>query len=74
MTEEEETRILDSEVRGHLDDVLEDDGTPFGGTAFNGETLRDFIEEAMWSYSRIDMAEANARLRECGIKEIKAGN
>lgn len=56
-------------LRVRLDTVLEDDNSvPYGGTAFKGETLRDFIEEndlEDYSFDKI-----NHELISCGIKPI----
>lgn len=58
------------EVLELLDVVLEDDGSPYGGVSFDGETLRDFINELGLPYN-IDFDELNKRLKECGIKELE---
>lgn len=39
----DEEVISDERIRAHLNDVLEDDETEFGGTDFDGETLEDFM-------------------------------
>lgn len=60
-----------------MDFLLEDDpDTPFGGIAFAGETVRDFIEEAEgFTGEKITTIEQlNADLIECGIKAIRGGN
>ena len=46
--------------------VLEDDDTDFGGTAFFGEKVKDFVEEYYWS-----VWELNKDLVTCGIKPIE---
>ena len=48
--------------------VLEDDETPTGGTAFLGETVRDFVSEFHFN----NVEELNVALKECGIKPIVA--
>lgn len=63
---------LTNEVQKHINDVLEDDATPYGGTAFEGETLIDFLmstNEGDWEYP-ITMKQVNEYLKENGIKEI----
>lgn len=50
------------------DIVLKDDASPYGGTAFNGETLYDFCESVDLLES--DLGEINKALRECGICPI----
>lgn len=67
---------LTNEVQKHINDVLEDDTTPYGGTAFEGETLIDFLmstDEGDWEYP-ITMKQVNEYLKENGIKEIKNGS
>lgn len=39
----DEEVISDKRIIAHLDAVLEDDETEFGGTDFDGETLEDFM-------------------------------
>ena len=48
--------------------VLEDDDSPYGGTAFTGETVGDFLEDND-EFDSIE--ELNDVLMECGIKPIK---
>ena len=56
------------------DFLLEDDpDTPFGGIAFAGETVRDFIEEANgWGEDITTVEQLNKNLIECGIKAIRS--
>lgn len=57
----------------HLFDyVLEDDNTETGGTAFDGETVRDFVEEldGVDPYE-MGLEELNRDLIACGIKPIE---
>lgn len=64
---------LTNEVQKHINDVLEDDTTPYSGTAFEGETLFDFLmstDEGDWECP-ITMKQVNEYLKENGIKEIK---
>lgn len=53
----------------YLDYILKDDETPYGGTSFNGETLRDFLDSVEIEYAT-SMEEINKALVECGIKPI----
>ena len=53
----------------YLDYILKDDETLNGGTSFNGETLRDFLDSVEIEYAT-PMEEINKALVECGIKPI----
>ena len=50
------------------DIVLKDDASPYGGTAFNGETLYDFCKSV--DLLECDLGEINKALQECGICPI----
>lgn len=50
--------------------VLEDDNTSFGGTAFEGETVEDFIETTLLSKNN-SVEELNEQLVACGIIPIE---
>ena len=50
--------------------VLEDDDTPTGGVAFQGETLEDFLEELADSDDIRTIKDVNKALVECGIKPV----
>ena len=52
-----------------MDCVLVDDDTPNGGTAFAGETVRDFILSTDKDIT--DLEDLNAALKECGIKPLR---
>ena len=56
-------------AKDFLDYILEDDETEFGGVAFVGETLKDFIEEVGLSMDN-DIKSINVALKQCGIKPI----
>ena len=56
-------------AKDFLDYELQDDKTEFGGVAFVGETLKDFIEEVGLSIDN-DIKSINVALKECGIKPI----
>ena len=51
------------------DIVLKDDASPYGGTAFHGETLYDFCESVDLLECG-DLNEINKALQECGICPI----
>lgn len=53
-----------------LDVVLEDDSTDFGGTAFNGETVKDFVESLGLDPCEVGLEELNRDLVASGIKPI----
>lgn len=59
--------MLDKKI---LEQKLEDNGSPYGGISFAGETVKDFIEEAGLSED-ITLAELNGKLNACGIKTLK---
>lgn len=58
----------------YLHSTLHDDASPYGGTAFQGETLKDFlldvldVQEDLTDYS---MKEVNRMLKSCGIRPIR---
>ena len=55
----------------YLDTVLEDDGSDYGGTAFAGETLGDFLLGSDISDMDVkSMDEVNDILKANGIKPI----
>lgn len=55
----------------YLDTVLEDDCSDYGGTAFAGETLGDFLLGSNLSDTDVYcMYELNTILKENGIKPI----
>lgn len=56
-----------------LDYELKDDTTEFGGTSFQGETLRDFMESESIPFDT-PMRVVNTYLEECGIQPIDEGN
>lgn len=60
------TRFIDQ----YLDVLLEDDGTPYGGMAFAGETVRDFIQSMGTELHNCTLDELDAALIECGIKPV----
>ena len=57
-------------VNDYLDVVLEDDGTETGGVAFNGEMLRDFLDNEECEEVK-NIKQANELLKSCGIKPIE---
>ena len=56
----------------YLNTELFDDGSPYGGIAHRGETLKEFLEDAYDSddIEDLDMEEVNSMLKACGIKQI----
>lgn len=58
------------QIKPYLDIVLEDDNTPFGGTAFEGETVEDFIRSFGTELHNCTPDELDAALIECGIKPV----
>lgn len=55
--------------------VLEDDNSGYGGTAFYGETLGDFLDELDpddigKDPNKLTIREINRLLKECGIRSI----
>lgn len=58
-----------------LDYILEDDSTSeWGGTAFIGETVRDFLEDYTEEPEQLTVNALNTLLEECGIKKIVLDN
>ncbi len=69
----DEEIISDERIIAHLDDVLEDDETEFGGTDFDGETLEDFMVASFADWlNTVTLEDVNEALKDCGIKQIKA--
>lgn len=65
---------MTEQVRQHLKDVLEDDETETGGTAFEGETLEHFMREVYAGYDKVvTLKLVNKDLKACGIMPIKDG-
>lgn len=56
-------------VMERLNQVLEDDATPFGGVARQGETLGEFLEE-VGIPKCADLPTVNKALKECGIRVL----
>jgi hypothetical protein len=54
----------------YLNVELEDDVTPYGGKAFIGETLKDFLLE-LGAPLDSPMNKVNNMLKECGLMPIK---
>ena len=49
--------------------VLQDDNTPYGGTAFEDETLGEFMDEVGIKPTD-SMKKLNQALKNCGIKTL----
>lgn len=59
---------MTEQVRRHLKDVLKDDDTEYGGTAFEGETVEDFMSEVYDETDHVVTLETlNESLKDCGI-------
>ena len=58
-------------VKDVLNVVLEDDNSPYGGIAFESETVDDFMHDAIMLNENDYVSELNKLLVECGIKELK---
>lgn len=63
-------------IKDHLDDILVDDETEYGGIIHPGETLGEFLEELNANKSEFismydDISVINKQLKDCGIKEIE---
>lgn len=62
---------MTEQVRRHLKEVLKDDDTETGGTAFDGETLEDFMNEMYDETDHVVTLETvNESLKDCGIRPI----
>lgn len=57
-------------IKPYLNIVLEDDDTPTGGTAFQGETVGDFIQSLGTELNNCTLEQLNTALIECGIKPV----
>ena len=49
--------------------ILQDDDTPYGGTAFEDETLGEFMDEVGIEPTD-SMKKLNQALKDCGIKTL----
>lgn len=60
-------------INDYFDYVLEDDDSPYGGAAFSGETVIDFLLSIGSDYAGTisTVEQLNAELVECGIKPIE---
>ena len=61
---------LEKGIEQYLDIELEDGEGPYGGVSFDGETLRDFIEECDIDPKEWSLKDINDALKDCGIKPI----
>lgn len=51
--------------------ILEDDlNNENGGISYEGETLKDFMEEVGLPLRETGLSDINKALKECGIKEV----
>ena len=58
------------QIKPYLGIISEEDDTPFGGTAFEGETVEDFIRSFGTELHNCTPAELDGALIECGIKPV----
>lgn len=61
--------IYYNKIEKYLDVVLEDDNTPNGGVSYQGQTLREFLDE-IGVGQHISVPKANKILVENGIKSL----
>lgn len=61
---------MDVTAEKYLNVELEDDDTSYGGKAFHGETLKDFLLEIGKPLDS-PMDKVNIWLKECGLMPIK---
>lgn len=61
---------LEKGIEKYLDIELEDGEGPYGGVSFDGETLRDFVEECDIDPKEWSLKDINDALKDCGIKPI----
>lgn len=59
-------------IEPYFDIELEDDGSPYGGTSFAGETVGDFIQGLGEEDIPKNLYELNKLLKQCGLKMIKS--
>lgn len=67
-----ETRHLNIKERlgdDYANIILQDDNTPYGGTAFEDETLGEFMDEVGIKPTD-SMKKLNQALKDCGIKTL----
>lgn len=67
-----ETRHLNIKERlgdDYANIILQDDNTPYGGTAFEDETLGEFMDEVGIKPTD-SMQKLNKALKNCGIKTL----
>ena len=75
----EESKKCEAKETISLEDVmdvkLEDDETENGGISFDGETVRDFIDDVSSDETKITtIDELNDALKQCGIKPVGVAN
>lgn len=75
MTNKYTGRELEIEKNINYNQILEDDlTTGSGGISYEGETLRDFMEEVGLPLGETRLLDINKALKECGIKEVGIHN
>ena len=71
MTNKYTDRELEIAKNINYNQILEDDLTENGGLSYEGETLKDFMEEVGLPLGKTRLLDINKALKECGIKEIE---
>lgn len=72
MTNKYADRELEIAKNINYNQILEDDlTTGNGGVSYEGETLKDFMEEVGLPLGETKLLDINKALKECGIKEIE---
>ena len=71
MTNKYTGRELEISKNINYNQILEDDFTiENGGVSYEGETLKDFMEEVGLPLGETKLSDINKALKECGIKEV----
>lgn len=72
MTNKYADRELEIVKSINYNQILKDDlTTGNGGVSYEGETLKDFMEEVGLPLEETKLLDINKALKECGIKEIE---
>ena len=58
-------------IKDVLNVVLEDDHSPYGGVAFEGETVNDFMQDDIMLNKNDYVSELNKILAKCGTEQLK---
>lgn len=72
MTNKYADRELEIAKNINYNEILEDDFIiENGGISYEGETLKDFMEEVGLPLGETRLSDINKALKECGIKEVE---